>query len=1095
MNERAMHEFSVIQAFMGTENVNRIGKNTIQVTISCSSLTVVVQFQFWKDYPDSPPEFQLIDPGDLTDLQSSRLSETILRHLEATKGHATLAALVMQIRFLLETDFSTPTPPGSPMIRHTASQVRNSGVVQLPNVLRDHYLVHFFHKAASSRAANMTSDFLETCIECLKALGLVGDEESAEAYREAYKDIIHYVNENLPQNIKDVLFTDENVGQITSSTGTEARFFKLFDVADSLGRGGYGSVIKARYKFDQQVYAVKCIPIVDDGSKEDLQRECKILSLIDHRYIVRYYASWIDDLTREGGDQVRAVFNFEDDSDDMLDFSRTMSRKSTRNFDYWDEDQEPLNSEDANDEFDMESDSDGTGFGPGSFSFNDPTLFTFSPNMEPEFPNHGNPMDFIVWEERGDEDEQEEEEEEEEDYHERKRRRALEHKFLFIQMEYCSGRSLDELFHDDAFFKDPAKQWKITRQVLEGLQYLHGQGIIHRDMKPSNIFIDEHGNAKIGDFGLSKITGTRPYERIENPSSLQEEVGQGIRGSFPYTAPEILEHGEYDTSSDMYSMGIIMFEIWCQFSTMIERAKILRSLVDERSVPVAWQEQHKDISRLVSRLLSAPDKRPSAREILLSGLIPPIALELSTESLSDLMQTITSGNIHQSQAATEVLDALFSDTRKHNFHKDDTPRTTIKEFIERSGNNEAVLGSFSEMVRLYGASMYSAPMVQPYTVDQISGMPIMRKNGDLSVLKSSPWNFMLKEILRNNIDYARYGQVAFVSEKFHQDQNKQVVLSYDIAKGKQDPESWTDILECVQFGSEYIRRINSQAKIKIIVSNSVLTCDHCDKEGANALWEDIVAYCRGEIKDECFAKLKDVTLDEIPGDLRRGKDVTASLVMAITELGLADQVTFRLFGATVPVYEGLSCQIFANDMEIATVGQLRLTSYFNILRKIDTRLMARQEPSIIGCHIGFLKATELVKSGVRKQRHSVLLIPVPDSFNPKDDMFLTERKVYDSATWNNMIANLRQLVAGLRKAGVAVEVASNDGKSYLECLEMSAMDCGIVYFKHFWAFQMQLSAHNEALTNVVKQWLKRVDVEMSTLQTANRLCLWSGVSR
>ncbi|CAK9025639.1 unnamed protein product [Durusdinium trenchii] len=76
---------------------------------------------------------------------------------------------------------------------------------------------------------------------------------------------------------------------------------------------------------------------------------------------------------------------------------------------------------------------------------------------------------------------------------------------LYIQMEFCDGTTLREAIISGELQKDEALIWKLFRQVLDALAYVHSKDLIHRDVKPPNIFLSkaEGGHAKLGDFGLS----------------------------------------------------------------------------------------------------------------------------------------------------------------------------------------------------------------------------------------------------------------------------------------------------------------------------------------------------------------------------------------------------------------------------------------------------------------------------------------------------------------------------------------------------------------------------------------------------------------
>ncbi len=118
----------------------------------------------------------------------------------------------------------------------------------------------------------------------------------------------------------------------------------------------------------------------------------------------------------------------------------------------------------------------------------------------------------------------------------------------YIVMELVNGRSLYEHLQNKAKF-DLAEIGEIVRQLLDGLGYAHSQGVVHRDIKPSNLLVNDDGRIKISDFGIAHI----------DTSSLTQ-VGE-IMGSPGYMSPEQFTGDEPDARTDLYSAGVIAYEL------------------------------------------------------------------------------------------------------------------------------------------------------------------------------------------------------------------------------------------------------------------------------------------------------------------------------------------------------------------------------------------------------------------------------------------------------------------------------------------------------------------------------------------------------
>jgi serine/threonine protein kinase len=126
-----------------------------------------------------------------------------------------------------------------------------------------------------------------------------------------------------------------------------------------------------------------------------------------------------------------------------------------------------------------------------------------------------------------------------------------------ILFEYMSNGNLEEYLSSHTLSDIEKKQ--IMFDIVLGIHYLHKRKpntIIHRDIKPSNILVNKHGCVKICDFGISKI--------VDDESFSSNTTHSGEKGTYMWMSPEVLAHEKYDWSSDIYSLGLILFYIWTQ---------------------------------------------------------------------------------------------------------------------------------------------------------------------------------------------------------------------------------------------------------------------------------------------------------------------------------------------------------------------------------------------------------------------------------------------------------------------------------------------------------------------------------------------------
>jgi eukaryotic-like serine/threonine-protein kinase len=160
---------------------------------------------------------------------------------------------------------------------------------------------------------------------------------------------------------------------------------------------------------------------------------------------------------------------------------------------------------------------------------------------------------------------------------------------LFLVMEYVHGQTLRHLLNSEGRLSVD-RALRITGQVLAALTAAHAQGIVHRDIKPENVLLDEHDSVKVADFGLARAIA----------DTTRTSVSGQVLGTVAYLSPEQVERGRVDERSDVYSVGIMLFELLTGS----------RPFTGDNALQVAYQHVHADVpppSTLVSSITAEVD--------------------------------------------------------------------------------------------------------------------------------------------------------------------------------------------------------------------------------------------------------------------------------------------------------------------------------------------------------------------------------------------------------------------------------------------------------------------------------------------------------
>ncbi|ANB11525.1 serine/threonine-protein kinase GCN2 [Sugiyamaella lignohabitans] len=436
-----------------------------------------------------------------------------------------------------------------------------------------------------------------------------------------------------------------------------SRYANDFDEGVVLGRGGYGEVVKARNKVDGRAYAIKKIQATADKLTHILQ-EVWLLSRLNHQYVVRYFTAWLEDdfslgqqESEESDDDNAVVFedSSEESSDDERPITSLSSSLSNLNF----------NELSVNASLDFMSNSMVEGpeiqFGSDSDDDEDDAVTGSVTESSAISSSEQEPLES------------------------RPRRSTLRkvnfvrpqpRSTLYIQMEYCEKHTLADLIKDNLYTR-PDEYWRLLRQIVEALCHIHNEGVIHRDLKPMNIFIDQAGNVKVGDFGLAKSIGQTGSSGTTIASADQGDDLTTDVGTTLYVAVEVLGKSNgakgqgpistsYNEKVDMYSLGIIFFEMVYPMHTAMERVTILKELrKEEVIVPHAFNNvnRYELENRIVKALLNhSPAQRPSATELLQSGYIP---IPQKDETVKEALRSLVDPSPN-SPWLYQVCNALFS---------------------------------------------------------------------------------------------------------------------------------------------------------------------------------------------------------------------------------------------------------------------------------------------------------------------------------------------------------------------------------------------------------------------------------------------------
>uniref|UniRef100_A0A7N9B0T2 non-specific serine/threonine protein kinase n=1 Tax=Mastacembelus armatus TaxID=205130 RepID=A0A7N9B0T2_9TELE len=545
-----------------------------------------------------------------------------------------------------------------------------------------------------------------------------------------------------------------------------SRYFSEFEELQLLGKGAFGAVIKVQNKLDGCYYAVKRIQ-VNPASKQfrRIKGEVTLLSRLNHENIVRYYNAWIERhetssvglLSSTDSSEPRSTvdkppqfrdppqrFNelgLPDNVEDIApppalsssvewstSIERSSSAKCSRHQASDDEDEDDDDEEDVFGASFLPSDSDSRSdiiFDNGDESIEISQVLILTLCYLPSC-------------------------------------LELQRYAPFSPLEVAASH-LIHIFYtiDQGLHQDSNRLWRLFREILDGLAYIHDQGMIHRDLKPVNIFLDSQDHVKIGDFGLATDHPATESGSVAMPKPDPTGNMTGMVGTALYVSPEVQGNAKasYNQKVDLFSLGIILFEMsYRPMTTGAERISVLSKL---RVEPIIFPEdfivngqgtQKKVIEWLLKH---DPALRPTAQELLKSELLPPPQMEES--ELHEVLQH-TMANINGKAYRTMVAQLFAQDTSPVMDYAYDIDLHKGSFSFNSAKLQQHVYETITRIFKKHGAVRLQTPLFLPRNRKLYDGSELACFMDQSGMLVTLPYDLRMafaRFVARNNVTHLK----------------------------------------------------------------------------------------------------------------------------------------------------------------------------------------------------------------------------------------------------------------------------------------------------------------------------------------------------
>jgi len=217
----------------------------------------------------------------------------------------------------------------------------------------------------------------------------------------------------------------------------------------------------------------------------------------------------------------------------------------------------------------------------------------------------------------------------------------------FIAMEYVAGRTLAEFLKEKGSLST-TQACDIAIEVSSALGFAHDNGVVHRDIKPANILISNAGQVKVADFGIARALGASVEEGLTQTGS--------VMGTATYLSPEQAQGAQPDPRSDLYSLGVMMYEMVAGKPPFVGENPVAITYQHVHAMPMPLRDQRDDVTMEFEAIVAkCMAKSPKRRYDNASALRDDIRRALSGEPVKALQAVLAKSTTVEATAAIPVL--------------------------------------------------------------------------------------------------------------------------------------------------------------------------------------------------------------------------------------------------------------------------------------------------------------------------------------------------------------------------------------------------------------------------------------------------------